>query len=329
MTATSPPGQDTPPGPAQATNRHDFGRALRALRRWSGLTQRALEESHSALTDSTISDHERGVRLPRLEWLHAYVTASLRHRLPHATREDLTAEFDRWRAAWTRLEHPATSQAPAVPHHPETSQPAAPARPVPDPTEARHEQPPAAMTIGGDGDPTTPNASADTTGGHLDQAATPPHGEPHPAAVIPPGRRRRWVLGGAAAAVVVAAGVVVGTATGVLGNTTNTGLISPPPLVPGKTFTETVNTPSGARTYSKPHTLGGEWQRVPDKTNVQVSCEITAPSAPNVGLYWYRIATPPWNNQYYSPANSFLNGDPPDGSSPTHVIDSTVPECPH
>jgi hypothetical protein len=26
--------------------------------------------------------------------------------------------------------------------------------------------------------------------------------------------------------------------------------------------------------------------------------------------YWYRIASAPWSNGYYSPANTFMNGDP-------------------
>jgi hypothetical protein len=104
MPTTNPPEQHTPPRPV-ATNRPDFGRALRDLRRWSGLTQKDLEDAHPTLTDSTISDHERGVRLPRLEWVHAYVVACLRHRNPTATREELNAEFEHWRTTWTRLEH--------------------------------------------------------------------------------------------------------------------------------------------------------------------------------------------------------------------------------
>ncbi|MGQ0715730.1 MAG: helix-turn-helix domain-containing protein [Pseudonocardiales bacterium] len=115
MTTSNPAEQDTPPRPAAVTTVADFGRSLRALRRWSELTQKALEDAHPALTDSTISDHERGTRLPRFEWLHAYVVACLRHRRPNSTREELNAEMTYWRAAWTRLEHAQAPQAPAVP----------------------------------------------------------------------------------------------------------------------------------------------------------------------------------------------------------------------
>jgi hypothetical protein len=42
--------------------------------------------------------------------------------------------------------------------------------------------------------------------------------------------------------------------------------------------------------------------------------------------YWYRIASSPWNNAYYSPANTFMNGDPYGGPY-THNTDFTVPNC--
>lgn len=352
MTTTSrPPGNPT--RPTVRPSRHDFVETLKKLRKWSGLTLKELEDRHELLKVSTISDYQRGVRWPRWEWVHAFVTTCLTHRgLTDAMR--IQAELAHWRTAWTHAHHHTGHAETPQPAQADSAEESTP-RPhagvqsgtdnheegvegttaglhtvPPDPAEARQEQPPATATVSGDSDPATRNTSTDNTGKQLAQTATiTPRGEPHhPAATTPLGHRRRWVLGGAAA-VTVTAGVVLATATGVLEDFYSAGSANPPPLVPGKTFTETVNTPLGARTYSKPHTLSGEWQRIPNKTNVQVSCEITAPSAPNVGLYWYRIATPPWGGQYYSPANSFLNGDPPDGSAPTHVVDQTVPECPH
>jgi hypothetical protein len=351
MTTTSrPPGNPT--RPAIRPTRHDFAATLKELRKWSGLTLKDLEDRHNILKVSTSSDYLRGVRWPRWEWIDAFVTTCLTHRgVTDPVR--IQAELAHWRTAWGHVEHHRTGQgqppeAPRQAHSTEAStrEPTGAVQPgtrdqeedAEAPTrlrtvrselvEAPHEQPPAAMTGGGDSDPTTRNAAMESVEKQLGQAAATPHGDPRPPNLASPGQRRPWVLGGAAA-VIVAAGVLVATATGVLGNPAPAGSISPPPLVPGKTFLETVNSPLGARTYSKPHTLSGEWQRVPNKTNVQVSCEITAPSAPNVGLYWYRITSPPYNNQYYSPANSFLNGDPPDGSAPTHVVDQAVPECPH
>jgi hypothetical protein len=139
MTISNPPEQDTPPRPSEAVTVADFGRALRSLRRWSELTQKALEDAHPALTDSAISDHERGVRLPRFEWLHAYVVACLRSHRPSLTREELNAEFEHWRDAWTRLEHAPTPQAATVPEQRATV-PTAP----PDPDTATAPAPVAA-----------------------------------------------------------------------------------------------------------------------------------------------------------------------------------------
>jgi hypothetical protein len=189
---TNPPEQDTPPRPTEAVNRHDFGRALRALRTWSELTQKALEETHPALTDSTISNHERGVRLPRLEWLHAYVTQCLRQRHPAATREELSAEFDHWRAAWTRLERADTAPGPAILTQQAPTQ-HAPAPPAP-PSRADDSQPA----------PAPPTAPGDQHGRR--RAGWP--------------RRRVVLIGGGTAAVVAA--VVYATATGLFDNTPNT-----------------------------------------------------------------------------------------------------------
>ncbi len=85
--------------------------------------------------------------------------------------------------------------------------------------------------------------------------------------------------------------------------------------------------PPRARTCTDPYNLIGEGPRIDNGRSVQVSCKITAPSAPSVGLYWYRIVNPPWDNQYYSPANAFLNGDPAEGPY-KHVVDEAVPDCP-
>jgi hypothetical protein len=106
-----------------------------------------------------------------------------------------------------------------------------------------------------------------------------------------------------------------------------TTTVSLPPFVSGVTYTQAVHAGPGARTYSNPHSLTGEGPRIPNRQNVDVSCIVIAPSAPSVGLYWYRITSPPWNDQYYAPANSFFNGDP-EGGLYTHVVDSAVPRCP-
>jgi hypothetical protein len=58
-----------------------------------------------------------------------------------------------------------------------------------------------------------------------------------------------------------------------------------------------------------------------------VSCKVVAPGARTIGIYWYRIAGPPWYDSYYAPTNSFLNDDPINGRH-DKIVDETVPYCP-
>jgi hypothetical protein len=59
-----------------------------------------------------------------------------------------------------------------------------------------------------------------------------------------------------------------------------------------------------------------------------VSCKVYDPyiASVNPDGYWYRIYSSPWNNQYYAPANTFMNGDPYGGPY-THNTDFAVPNC--
>lgn len=72
----------------------------------------------------------------------------------------------------------------------------------------------------------------------------------------------------------------------------------------------------------------GRGSRVDPLQPVQVVCRFYDPDAPasvQTG-WWYLLAGPPWNRQYYSPANSYLNGDPPGGPYLTST-DNAVPVC--
>ncbi|MGH8349213.1 MAG: hypothetical protein ACRES5_22045, partial [Pseudomonas sp.] len=61
---------------------------------------------------------------------------------------------------------------------------------------------------------------------------------------------------------------------------------------------------------------------------VEVVCRFHDPNAPASVQpgWWYLIASSPWNRQYYTVANSYLNGDPPEGPYLTSV-DNGVPVC--
>ena len=59
-----------------------------------------------------------------------------------------------------------------------------------------------------------------------------------------------------------------------------------------------------------------------------MSCKVFDPTIISVNPdgYWYRIASSPWSDGYYAPANTFLDGDPPNGPY-THNTDFAVPDC--
>jgi surface antigen len=102
------------------------------------------------------------------------------------------------------------------------------------------------------------------------------------------------------------------------------------PLLPPAPIThseqETPNHP--VNTFTDPHNASGEGPAIPAGMWVQVSCKLYDPTIPSVNAdgYWYRISTSPWNNGYYSPANTFMNGDPYGGPY-THNTDFSVPDC--
>jgi len=59
-----------------------------------------------------------------------------------------------------------------------------------------------------------------------------------------------------------------------------------------------------------------------------VTCKLKDPSVPSVAPdgYWYKVASAPWNNAYWTPANNFLNGDPYNGPYSRNT-DWAVPDC--
>jgi surface antigen len=85
----------------------------------------------------------------------------------------------------------------------------------------------------------------------------------------------------------------------------------------------------GANTFLNPHNASGMGTRIPAMAWVDVSCKVHAPAiaSANPDGYWYRIASPPWNNQYYAVANTFWNGDIPGVKPYTHNTDWAVPNC--
>lgn len=96
----------------------------------------------------------------------------------------------------------------------------------------------------------------------------------------------------------------------------------------GKTFTERAGRGSTKPTYRDPRSFKGQGRSVPAGQQIQVVCRFHDPDAPlsvQPG-WWYLIANPPWRRQYYTVANSYLNGDPPQGPGLT-TVDNGVPVC--
>lgn len=85
----------------------------------------------------------------------------------------------------------------------------------------------------------------------------------------------------------------------------------------------------GADTFSNYHNASGYGPRkISPYEWVEVECKVYDPyiQSANPDGYWYRIASSPWNSQYYAVANTFYNGDPQEGPY-THNTDSNVPDC--
>jgi len=85
---------------------------------------------------------------------------------------------------------------------------------------------------------------------------------------------------------------------------------------------------NGADTFSDYHNASGPGQHIARDVSVEVSCKVLDTTIASVSPdgYWYRLASPPWNDGFYAAANTFYNGDPHDGPY-THNTDTSVPDC--
>jgi len=109
---------------------------------------------------------------------------------------------------------------------------------------------------------------------------------------------------------------------------------TPPPTTPPPTtqppapssYAETVD--HGARTWTNYRTAGGtEGPSIGQGVTVQVSCRVRGYVTPNGNDWWYRIASSPWNNAYYSDADGFYNNGQTSGPSNNVWVDEKVPLC--
>jgi hypothetical protein len=60
---------------------------------------------------------------------------------------------------------------------------------------------------------------------------------------------------------------------------------------------------------------------------VQVSCVVAGHRTGGPLIWWYRIASSPFENKYYAPAGSFFNGGADTTGEHNPPVDPAVPPC--
>ncbi|WIG60073.1 MAG: hypothetical protein OJF49_002821 [Ktedonobacterales bacterium] len=100
---------------------------------------------------------------------------------------------------------------------------------------------------------------------------------------------------------------------------------TPPPPPPYNERTANSTSP----TFTNYTNAGGtQGQTVPAYTTIQVTCAISGFKVADGNPWWYRIASSPWNNAFYAPADNFCNN----GQNCTNLsdgpwVDPNVPMC--
>jgi len=100
-----------------------------------------------------------------------------------------------------------------------------------------------------------------------------------------------------------------------------------PPPPPPATYGET--TGGVANTWTNYTNAGGNaGPQIPSHATVQISCRLEGFRVADGNIWWYRIASSPWNNAYYVSADAFYNNGQTSGSlSGTPFVDQQVVHC--
>lgn len=161
----------------------------------------------------------------------------------------------------------------------------------------------------------------------------PPPAPRFPRNLLNPDVRNEVVGGLIVAAIVAAPGAIWGGA--VLMNDdgptppTTTASSSPPPDSPGpgQTFPET--TGGETNTWTDYSNAGGErGEVIASQTTVAVRCRVDGFAVEDGNTWWYRIASEPWNDEFYASADAFYNnGERSGGLDGTPFVDEDVPLC--
>jgi hypothetical protein len=136
-------------------------------------------------------------------------------------------------------------------------------------------------------------------------------------------QRRRHGTDLLAGVAVVGAGIAAVTGGMLIMSGAPKGPVAPP--LP--TYAETVGGPSN--TWSDyVHAGGTGGPEILNQQTVQISCVIQGFKVADGNANWYRIASSPWNEQFYVSADAFYNGFPVGGSlKGTPYVDPKVRAC--
>jgi hypothetical protein len=73
---------------------------------------------------------------------------------------------------------------------------------------------------------------------------------------------------------------------------------------------------------------GGQGPSVASNQHVQIACRLQGFKVADGNIWWYRIASSPWNGTYYVSADAFYNNGATSGTLyGTPFVDGTVPVC--
>jgi surface antigen len=117
------------------------------------------------------------------------------------------------------------------------------------------------------------------------------------------------------------------TTTSTTTTTTTQNPPPPPPPPPPQTHPET--TGGVAHTWTNYTNAGGtQGPSIPAYSTVQIACRITGFVVADGNPWWYRIASSPWDGNYYVSADAFYNNGATGGSLiGTPWVDPNVPIC--
>jgi hypothetical protein len=73
---------------------------------------------------------------------------------------------------------------------------------------------------------------------------------------------------------------------------------------------------------------GSQGPTIPAYSTVAISCKLTGFRVADGNTSWYRVAAPPWNDQFYVSADAFYNNGQTSGSLiGTPFVDPNVGNC--